>query len=112
MLSVLTEIPGIDGPDAGERYSRRCHTASPKSLPRPYTPLMATAEATMRKLNSFKAKARALARLAMSTDCRHLNLSPSFEEGFDDAREWLDQPSTKEELERLCVSSRAKHKAA
>ena len=33
-----------------------------------------------------------------------------FEEGFDQARGWLDEPSTKEELGRLCQESRAKHK--
>jgi hypothetical protein len=43
-----------------------------------------------------------------STDCRHLNFELSFEEGFDEARKWLDQTSTREELERLCAESRAK----
>ena len=64
----------------------------------------------MRNLNSFKAKARALARSGYFYGLPPLELS--FEEGFDEAREWLDQPSTKEELERLCAESRAKHKAA
>ena len=39
-----------------------------------------------------------------------LEFELSFEEGFDEARGWLDQPATKEELERLCQESRAKHK--
>ena len=33
-------------------------------------------------------------------------------EGFNEAREWLGQTSTREELERLWAESRAKHKAA
>ena len=88
-------------------------TPLPQSRFRAHIPtLMATAEATMRKLNSFKAKARALARSGYFYGLPPLEFELSFEEGFDDAREWLDQPSTKEELERLCVASRAKHKAA
>ena len=66
----------------------------------------------MRKLNSFKAKARELARAGYFYGLPPLEFELSFEEGFDEAREWLDQPSTKEELERLCQESRAKHKAA
>ena len=65
-----------------------------------------------RGLNSFKAKARALARSGYFYGRPPLEFELSFEEGFDEAREWLDQPSTKEELERLCAESRAKHKAA
>ena len=66
----------------------------------------------MRNRNSFKAKARALARSGYFYGLPPLEFELSFEEGFDEAREWLDQPSTKEELERLCAESRAKHKAA
>ena len=40
-----------------------------------------------------------------------LEFELSFEDGFHQAREWLELPSTKEELERLCQVSRAKHKA-
>jgi hypothetical protein len=66
----------------------------------------------MRKLNSFKAKARALARSGFFYGLPPLEFELSFEEGFNEAREWLEQPSTKEELERLCQASRAKHMAA
>jgi hypothetical protein len=68
----------------------------------------------MRKLNSFKSKARALARSGYFYGLTPLEFELSFEEGSDEAREWLDQPSTKAELERLCQESRAKrkHKAA
>jgi hypothetical protein len=76
------------------------------------TPQRATAEVTMRKLDSFKAKARALARSGYFYGLPPLEFELSFEEGFNEAREWLDQPSTREELERLCEESRAKHNAA
>ena len=66
----------------------------------------------MRKLNSFKGKARALARSGYFYGLPPLEFELSFEEGFNEAREWLEQPSTREELERLCAESRAKHKAA
>ena len=66
----------------------------------------------MRKLNSFKAKARALARSGYFYGLPPLEFELSFEDGFSEAREWLGQPSTREGLERLCVASRAKHKAA
>jgi hypothetical protein len=66
----------------------------------------------MGKLDCFKAKALALARSGYFYGLPPLEFELSFEEGFDEARKWLDQPSTKEELERLCQESRAKHKAA
>ena len=66
----------------------------------------------MRKLNSFKAKARALARSGFFYGLPPLEFELSFEEGFHEAREWLAHPSTREELERLCQESRARHKAA
>ncbi len=66
----------------------------------------------MRKLNSFKAKARTLARSGYFYGLPPLEFELSFEEGFNEAREWLAQPSTREELERLCQESRARHKAA
>ena len=46
----------------------------------------------MRKLNSFKAKARALARSGYFYGLPPLEFELSFEEGFNEAREWLDQP--------------------
>jgi hypothetical protein len=71
-----------------------------------------TSEATMRKMSSFKAKARELARSGYFYGLPPLEFELSFEKGFKDAREWLDQASTREELERLCAESRAKRKAA
>jgi hypothetical protein len=84
----------------------------PTSLQLPYTALRATREAAVSKLDSFKSKARALARSGYFYGLTPLEFELSFEEGFDEAREWLELTSTKEELERLCQVSRAKHKAA
>jgi hypothetical protein len=64
------------------------------------------------KLDSFKAKARALARSGYFYGLTPLEFELSFEDGFHEAREWLGLASTKEELERLCQAPRAKHKAA
>jgi hypothetical protein len=66
----------------------------------------------MRNLNSFKAKARALARSGYFYGLPPLEFELSFEEGFNEARAWLEKPSTREELERLCQTAREKHKAA
>ena len=55
----------------------------------------------MRKLDSFKAKARALARSGYFYGLPPLEFELSFEEGFHEAREWLELASTREELEHL-----------
>jgi hypothetical protein len=60
----------------------------------------------------FKAKARTLARSGHFYGLRPLEFELSFENGFREAREWLAQASTKQELEQLCQQSRAKRKAA
>ena len=82
------------------------------SLPPPYYYFGGTREVTVRKLDSFKAKARALARSGYFYGLPPLEFELSFEEGFHEAREWLAQSSTREELERVCQESRARHKAA
>ena len=64
-------------------------------------------------LNLTRSKqGRALARSGYFYGLTPLEFELSFEEGFDEEREWLVLPSTKEELERLCEASRAKRKAA
>ena len=75
-------------------------------------PLRGTRELTVRKLDSFKAKARPLARSGYFYGLPPLEFELSFEEGFHEAREWLELASTRGELEHLCQASRAKHKAA
>ena len=91
--------------EANKARRRRHHRArgSVQLIARPRRQLWA---------NCFKAKALALARSGYFYGLPPLEFELSFEESFDGAREWLDQPSTKEELERLCQESRAKHKAA
>jgi hypothetical protein len=69
-------------------------------------------EALVRKLDSFKAKARDLARSGHFYGLPPLEFELSFEEGFHEARAWLELVSTKEELEGLCQESRANRKAA
>jgi hypothetical protein len=64
------------------------------------------------RLDSFKAKARALARSGYYYGLPPLVFELSFEEGFEDAREWLAFASTREELELSCQTSRAKRQAA
>jgi hypothetical protein len=71
-----------------------------------------TREATVSNLDSFKAKARSLARSGYFYGLPPLEFELSFEEGFEQAREWLALDSTKEELERLCQKSRGKRQAA
>ena len=66
----------------------------------------------MATVDLFKAKARALARSGHFYGLRPLEFELSFEEGFDEAREWLALVSTKEELEGLCQESRTNRKAA
>ena len=51
----------------------------------------------MRKLDSFKAKARALARSGYFYGLPPLEFELSFEEGFHEAREWLELASTRGE---------------
>jgi hypothetical protein len=66
----------------------------------------------MRKLDLFKAKARALARSGHFYGLPPLEFELRFEEGFLEAREWLGLASTKEELEQICQESRVNRKAA
>ena len=88
------------------------HSACPYVTPASYITLRAIREAAVGKLDSFKARARALARSGYFYGLPPLEFELSFEQGFNEAREWLELASTEEELERLCQASRAKHKAA
>jgi hypothetical protein len=73
---------------------------------------MPLGEATVRKLDSFKAKAGALARSGHFYGLPPLEFELRFEEGFHEAREWLKLASTMDELGLLCQESRASRKAA
>jgi hypothetical protein len=60
---------------------------------------------TMTKLDSFIARAHALARSGHFYGLPPLEFELSFEEGFHEAREWLKLAATREKLERLCQES-------
>jgi hypothetical protein len=72
---------------------------------------MAWGKATT-KLDSFRARAHALARSGHFYGLPPVKFELSFEEGFHEAREGLELASTREELERLCQESRANRIAA
>ena len=55
----------------------------------PYTGESERERQIMSKLHSFKARARALARSGYFYGLTPLEFELSFEEGFDEAREWL-----------------------
>ena len=60
------------------------------------------------KLTQFQAKARELAGSGQFIGWRPLEFVLRFEDGFDDAQDWLQKPSTQAELDRLCVKARAR----
>jgi len=66
----------------------------------------------VRRLDSFKAKAHALARSGHFYGLPPLEFELSFEDGCHQAGEWLGLASTKEELEQLGQESRANRNAA
>jgi hypothetical protein len=68
-------------------------------------------EVNVTALDLFKAKAHAVARSGYFYGLPLLEFELSFQDGFKEAREWLDLASTKEELERLCQESRAQKAA-
>ena len=105
--------------DSCENWSSVWHGIFPTHVvEKPQTRLLESCYSTagggpaMRNLDSFKARAYALARSGHFYGLPPLEFELSFEEGFHEAREWLKLASTKEELERLCQESRARHKAA
>ena len=73
---------------------------------------MPLGEQIVSNLDLLKAKARALARSGHFYGLPPLEFELRFEEGFYEAREWLELASTMEELESLCQELRANRKAA
>jgi hypothetical protein len=66
----------------------------------------------MRKqLKQFKAKARALARSGQFYGWAPLEFELSFQVGYGQGRAWLNEPATREELNRICSVARARFKA-
>jgi hypothetical protein len=65
----------------------------------------------------FQSKARELARSGTFYGWPPLGFELQFEDGFEEAREWLHSPETRDELDRLCQEARhrtrnVRHKAA
>ena len=68
----------------------------------------------MSNSKQFHSKARELARSGKFYGWPPLGFVLQFEDGFEEAREWLHRPETREELDRLCqqARNRIRHKAA
>ena len=65
----------------------------------------------MSKLKEFQSRARALARSGAFYALPPLEFQLQFEDGYDEARDWLEDGETREELDRLCRESRQKKAA-
>jgi hypothetical protein len=60
----------------------------------------------MEKLKRIQARARELARSGKFHGWRPIAFELRFEDGFEEAREWLYAPSTQDELDRICQAAR------
>jgi hypothetical protein len=66
----------------------------------------------MTNLERIQAKARELARSGKFHGWRPIAFELRFEEGYEEAREWLHDAATRDELDRLCQTAReAKNEA-
>ena len=61
----------------------------------------------MDKLKEIQAKARELARSGKFYGWLPIKFELRFEDGYAEAREWLNSPATCEDLDNLCWESRA-----
>jgi hypothetical protein len=64
------------------------------------------------KLKRIQAKARELARSGRFFGWAPIAFEIRFEDGFEDAREWLYRAATRDELDRLSREARASNDAA
>jgi len=62
----------------------------------------------MSKLQQIQAKARKLARSGEYHGWLPIKFELRFEDGYAEARDWLNYPATWEELERLCQKARTR----
>ncbi len=60
----------------------------------------------MSTLRKFQARARALARSGMFYGLLPLEFELRFEDGYEDARDWLADPAIRDELDQLCREAR------
>jgi hypothetical protein len=67
----------------------------------------------MTNLERIQAKARELARSGKFHGWRPIAFELRFEDGYEEAREWLNDAATRDELDHLCQMARAaKNEAA
>jgi hypothetical protein len=67
----------------------------------------------MTNLEQIQAKARELARSGKLHGWRPIAFELRFEEGYEEAREWLQDAATQDELDSLCrIAREAKNQAA
>jgi hypothetical protein len=64
----------------------------------------------MSKLKNMQAKARELARSGTFYGWRPIEFVLLFEDGIFEAREWLHEASTQEELDRICWKARGRRR--
>jgi hypothetical protein len=62
----------------------------------------------MSRLRSIQSKARELARSGEFHGWLPIKFELRFEDGYADAREWLNRPATREELDRVCQKARVR----
>lgn len=65
----------------------------------------------MSTLSEFQAKARAMARSGAFYAFPPLEFELQFEDGYIEARDWLENGETRDELDKLCRESRIKKAA-
>ena len=61
-----------------------------------------------KQLKRMQAKARELARSGKFYGWPPLEFELLFEDGFSEAREWLHEAATRDELDRLCREARTR----
>jgi hypothetical protein len=67
----------------------------------------------MTNLERIQARARELARSGKFHGWRPIAFELRFEDGYEEAREWLNDAATRDELDDLCQTARlAKNEAA
>ena len=64
-----------------------------------------------KQLSQVKARARAMARSGTFAGWRAVAFELSFEPGYREAFNWLYSPSTREELDDLCIRARERRRS-
>ena len=64
----------------------------------------------MSKLKTIQAKARELARSGKFYGWLPIKFELRFEDGYAEAREWLNEAATQQELDRICQKARTRRR--